>query len=454
MNNKTLIIGLIGTLFLTGCITTGSDFQKPEQPKNWGAYQSDLIERGDVQALGNWWENFDDPVLNQLVHLSMSDSPQRRIAQTRILEARGIRRTTASFLFPQLGASANAGRSAEGFAGTSGDFYDARFDASYEVDIFGRNRKSTKAADQNILNFEEQYRDVTLTLIAEITRDYIDYRSFQRQSEIAQNNLDIQQKTLDLIRHQKNFGEATQLDVERSESLVNTTRSSIPEFARLADAARLRLSVLTGQLPETIKPILSTAKPIPYNTARPLLLAPAQVITLRPDIRAAAANLNAVTSLAEFETLDLLPKFTLAGFYGVAKGVLFDSTSIWNIAAGTAVSLIDFGRIEGRIDAARAVEQRAFEGYRLIMLEAIAEVETALSDYAHINEQYVHLQNAYDNANKALNLSEILYKEGEISFINVLDAQRTLSGSEAALAEAEANKAKSIVRLYKSLGVY
>ncbi len=421
MTYKSVITCLIGSFFLAGCITTEPRFEKPVQPNSWGTYQSDLIVRDDVKALGNWWESFDDPVLNQLINLSLSDSPQRRIAETRILEARGIGKTTASFLFPQIGASADSGRSADGFAGRAGDFYDARFDASYEVDLFGRNRKSTNAAEENIRNFEEQYRDVTLSLIAEVTRDYIDYRGFQKQVSIARNNLTIQEKTLDLIRYQKQFGEATQLDVERSENLVNTTRASIPEFIRLAE---------------------------------PVLLAPSQVITLRPDIRAAAANLRAATSLAEFETLDLFPKFTLAGFYGVAKGALFDSTSIWNISAGTAVSLIDFGRIEGRIDAARAIERRAYEGYRLTILEAIAEVETALSDYAQLNEQYVHLLKAYDNANTALGLSETLYKEGEISFINVLDSQRTLSSADAALTDVEAEKSKSLVRLYKALGVY
>ncbi|NCO04241.1 MAG: TolC family protein [Alphaproteobacteria bacterium] len=454
MTYKSVITCLIGSFFLAGCITTEPRFEKPVQPHSWGTYQSDLIVRDDVRALGNWWESFDDPVLNQLINLSLSDSPQRRIAETRILEARGIRKTTASFLFPQIGASADSGRSADGFAGRAGDFYDARFDASYEVDLFGRNRKSTNAAEENIRNFEEQYRDVTLSLIAEMTRDYIDYRGFEKQVSIARNNLTIQEKTLDLIRYQKQFGEATQLDVERSENLVNTTRASIPEFIRLADAARLRLSVLTGQLPEVVTPILEAQKPIPKTVIEPVLLAPSQVITLRPDIRAAAANLRAATSLAEFETLDLFPKFTLAGFYGVAKGALFDSTSIWNIAAGTAVSLIDFGRIEGRIDAARAIERRAYEGYRLTILEAIAEVETALSDYAQLNEQYVHLLKAYDNANTALGLSETLYKEGEISFINVLDSQRTLSSADAALTDVEAEKSKSLVRLYKALGVY
>ncbi|MCI5060174.1 MAG: TolC family protein [Alphaproteobacteria bacterium] len=276
----------------------------------------------------------------------------------------------------------------------------------------------------------------------------------QSQVDIAKRNLDIQLKTLDLVRKQKEFGEAPQLDVERAETLVNTTRSSIPEFKRLADNARFRLSVLIGLLPENLRPILQQKAAIPGSDVKPVLSAPANIIALRPDVRAAAFNLSAATALAESAVADIFPEFTLSGFFNIVDNALIDQTSVWSVAVGSAVNLIDFGKIRGRIDAARAVEREAYEAYKKVILQSVSEVETALSDYAYINEQYAHLSNAFINTKKALELSQLLYREGEVSFVNVLEAQRTLNESDSALVNIESARAQSLVRLYKSLGIY
>jgi outer membrane protein TolC len=183
-------------------------------------------------------------------------------------------------------------------------------------------------------------------------------------------------------------------------------------------------------------------------------MAPANVLSIRPDIRAASANLAASTSLAESITTELFPTFTISGFFGTADALLGNSASIWNIVLGGAVNLIDFGRIEGRIDFARAREMQAYQTYRRTILEAVTEVETALTDTSHIQQQRISLQKAYESADRSLTLSETLYKEGEISFLDVLDSQRTVNEAESALITSEAAQAESIVRLHKSLGVY
>ncbi|MFK7839511.1 MAG: efflux transporter outer membrane subunit [Bdellovibrionales bacterium] len=444
---------LLSSVMLSGCFTGSPNFPTLNMQKIWGSENNQTIEIVEHTALKKWWLGFNDPVLNTLIDYSMSDSPDRLIAAARISEARGVRRTARSNLLPQIGASLLGGRQDNGVIGAD-NYYDAAFDASFEIDVFGKNRKNLNAADAQIEALEAQYQDVTLTLVAEVTRSYIGYRAFQKQNIIAKKNLEIQEKTLDLIRQQFEFGEAPRLDVERSENLVNTTRSSIPEFKRLADNARLQLIVLTGQLPDTLLSILSETADIPGASVRTVLMTPADVLTIRPDIRAASANLEANTKLAESVTAELLPNFTISGFYGIAENALTNSTSVWNIALGAAVSLLDFGRIEGRIDAARAREVQAFQLYRKTILEAVSEVETALTDIAHINEQRVSLQKAYQNADQAFMLSESLYREGEISFLDVLDAQRTVNEADSALITAEAAQAESLVRLFKSLGVY
>lgn len=451
---RTKVVSLtLSTLLLSGCFAGPTDLSEPQRPESWSAYENVITADVETTNLQNWWQNFDDLALNELIALTLNDSPDRNIAQARILEARGIRRTTRSALFPQIGASGNFERSDQGFVGPD-EFYDATFDASFELDVFGKNRNNARAATSQLKALEAQYHDTTLTLIAEVTRAYIDYRAFNKQMRIAKKNLDIQQKTAELIKSRHRVGEAPRLDVERAENLVNTTKSSIPEFRRLSDNARLSLSVLTGHLPQDIQPILEADADIPGANLQPVLTSPAEVLSVRPDIRAAQHNLRASTKLAEAAWADLFPSFTLSALFGEAEGGFSPATKIWTIAIGSAVNLIDFGRIEGQIDAARAREKQAYETYRRTILSAVTDVETALVDYMRINEQRDSLQKAFENADRALTLSQQLYNEGEISFIDVLDAQRTVNEADSALVTTEAAQSNSLVKIYKALGVY
>ena len=451
--SKKILLSAASCFILSGCLVTTPSFTPPSTPDSWSDYQNNIVQQDNVQALGQWWTQFNDPALNQIINLAMEDSPDRRIAQTRILEARGLRRSAVGALFPSLDATGSVGREDNGI-NDEDNVYQAGFDASYEIDILGQNRKTANAAQANIKSLEAQYHNVTLTLIAEIARDYTQYRAAQRQVQIAKSNLELQEKTLDLVRNLYEYGEVPKLDVEQAENLVNTTRSSIPEFERRAKNSALRLSVLTGNLPEKLDQFLNVEAPIPHTSIDPVLMAPADVIALRPDVRAAISSLEAAGSLTDAAIADLFPQFNVSGFFGIAENALTSSTTIWSVAIGTAVNLIDFGRIRGRIDTAKAIEMRAFEAYRKTVIEAVTEVETALNDYAKINEQYVHLTNAYDNAREALRLSQLLYREGEVSFLNVLDSQRNVNVADINLINVRSNKTQSLIRLYKSLGVY
>lgn len=451
------ILLAFSALTLSGCVLSDISYNSLlGQPENWSAPAAETVAAVESSDLKSWWTRFDDPALDQLVDLALTDSPDRLIAEARIAEARGLRRTAKSSLFPQVGLSGQAGRedTDSDMADYPDNFYEAGFDASYEIDIFGRNRKNLSAASEQVLEAQEQYHNISLSLIAEVTRNYIDYRAAQNQLRIAQKNLESQEKTLELIDELHFIGSAPRLDVERANNLVNTTRASIPEFQRQADNALLRLSVLVGVLPEALPEGLEQSAEIPGADVQPVLMAPAQVLAIRPDVRAAGHFLSANSVLADAAVADIFPTFTISGFYGIADNALSGSISPWSVALGAAVSLLDFGRIEGRIDAAKAREQQAYQMYRKTILTAVSEVETALNDYAHINQQRISLQLAYDSAGSALDLSQTLFKEGEVAFLDVLDAQRTANNAEAALVRAKAAQAESLTRLYKSLGVY
>ena len=451
---KIIYLGLC--MVLSGCFQGSLDLSEPEFPKLWTARDGETVKQVEVKELEKWWLGFNDPVLNKLVDLVLEQSPDRLTAEAKIKEARGLRHTAISALLPQIGASGSSGRQDTGLdsPGSVDSFYEAGFDASFEIDVFGRNRKNYTASDARLKSAEAAYHNVSLSLIAETIRTYIDYRSAQNQYRIATKNLKSQEKTLGLIQDLNKMGSAPRLDVERTENLVNTTRASLPEYKRLSENAKLRLSILTGALPETLAPILTPDAEIPGADIGPVLMAPAKALTLRPDIRAAAENLKENTALSESATAEFFPSFSLSGFYGISDGGLVTNANVWNVALGAAVSLLDFGRIEGRIDAARAREMQAYQQYRKTVLSAVTEVETALNDYAYINERRISLQKAFENADQALALSQSLYKEGEISFLDVLDAQRNANNAESAVVSARAAQAESLTRLYKSLGVY
>ena len=452
------ILMLSSALLLAGCFGGASQYEKTAATSGWVTKSDTIARTAQADTLKNWWLGFEDENLNALVAEALSDSPDRNIAMARITEARGLRRSTRSSLFPQIGASAQIGRADNGsFGGAGGgadDVYDAAFDASYEIDVFGQNRAQARASDDNLTALQFAYDHTSLTLIGDVVRNYIDMRRFEKQVRIAERNLYSQEKTLELVRNLMEVGEATSLDAQRSENLVNTTRASIPAYKAQADAARFALSVLTGKTPQDLVPMIALDKTLPSANFEPVLMTPSNVIANRPDVNAAAAALSAQSNLSYAAMVDIFPSFTLSGLYGITRSTFVDRTNIWSLAAGTAVSLIDFGRIRGAIDAQRAVEEQVYQAYRKAVLSATAEVETALSDYLRITEAKVSLAAAFENARETLRLSQLLYEEGEISFLDILEAQRTLNNADTSLVDAEANSLQALTRLYKALGVY
>lgn len=451
---------VITTIFLlSGCVTASGEFIPPAMPTDWqGQQRMQEVEQpfsvsSETLVLKEWWTFLGDPILNNLVDEALENSPTRAKALARIEEARGVRRSERGNLFPTLSASGQVGREDSGITKPD-EFYDAGFDASFELDIFGRNRKKRAASDFELQAMEAAYEDVSLSLIAEVARHYVEYRMYEKQAQIAAENLRSEKKVLELVREQKRHGIATEMDVERAENQMNVTRAQIPELLRQSDHARLILGVLTGALPEEIfKLVTGTASSLGTDIT-PVLASPALIMAQRPDIRAARALFSAKTKYAESVTADLFPTLTLNSFFGIQDGVFVSAANVWSVALGMAVTLVDFDRVEGRVDAAHAQEEQAYQDFKLSVLEAVMDVEGALVDYSRINEQRIALDGSLQNARKSLDHAKTLYQEGETSLLEVLDAQRSLNKAQADALTAEYGQTIALIGLYKSLGVY
>jgi NodT family efflux transporter outer membrane factor (OMF) lipoprotein len=455
-----------GAGLLAGC-NVGPEYASPRGPTDaqWAEPLEAGLEGGPAD-LRRWWGTFNDPVLDSLVDRSLSGSLDLREAAARVREARARRGVVGADQFPtvDVNASASQNRASEnsfgGFSGGPGsesDLYDIGFDATWEIDIFGRVRRSVEAADADVEAAVESARDARVVLVSEVARNYVEYRSAQARLVIAQENVKTQQDTLGLSKDRLAAGLATDLQVAQATAQLETTRSQIPRLTQALKRAAFRLDVLLGVPPGTVGPELATASGVPGTPATVLVGMPAELVRRRPDIRRAERSLAAATARVGVATADLYPRFTLSGSFGLESedtGNLFDGDSRTWSAGPLAVRwpIFDAGRIRSTIRVNEAQQEQSLVQYERTVLQAYEEVANALVAYARVKERRESLAVAVDANRKAVELANDLWTRGLTDFLNVLDSQRALFLAEDQLAESDAEVTTSLIAIYKSLG--
>lgn len=444
-------LALIPLLLTTSCaLQHKAPGPAPQTPPAWT-----MALPAGTSLQGVWWQSYRDTALEGLIVDALADSPRLGEANARIAEVRGQRRTAAGALYPQLDANARSARADEGIRtfGNPNTLYEATFDASYEIDLFGGNAARVDAADADIRARQASYNDTRLSLAAEVAREYLDYRRLQRQVSLTQETLTSQREGLRLTRTRFDAGIATDLDVAQAESLALSTQAQLPGLEQQARAALLRLTVLTALPPAELETRMRELRPIPIPDVTPLLDQPANVLARRPDVQAATATLQAASALSAAEATELYPSLNLSALFGVQDTTAFGGFNIWSLGAGMAAPLLNFGRIEGRIDAAEAREEGAYHAYRGVVLQAVADVETALSDLVQQRNRRILLAQSVESDARALRLAWTRYKDGIIPFLDVLNAEQQQLRSRLTLAEAEGQEAIAFASLSKALAL-
>lgn len=447
---------------LGGC-AAGTDYKAPalKLPALFGnsskaesalAVSDDLSIRNTAQ----WWTQFNDIILNELVARALNNNQNLKSTQARIAEARGLRRTSIGILFPILEASGNAGRNkseSQSVSNNSG----AQFDASWEVDLFGGNRRSAEASGANVSAAIADYNAASLSLAAEVARQYIEYRYLQHQVALARQSVAAQNEIAALTRDLYNADLTSGLEVSQAESLVETTRANVPLYERSLEATRQSLAVLLGVTADELpQEQLEKTVSIPLALGLPFVDAPAIIIARRPDIVAAERRFASATALTSAELATLYPSLSLSGLFGfndTSGGRNNGSGSIWSLGTNIAAPLLNFGVIQGRIDTQSARAKAAYYTYRQSVLEAVADVETSLSGFAYETQRHDGLSSAVGKSRETVRLARLRYENGLTAFTDVLQAQQDLYVREQALAESEAARAQALVAIYKSLGV-
>lgn len=440
---------------LAACSAEPNNPNSLSAPPAWVVKSAYYANEIDTVKLSAWWRRFHDKNLNKLVAQTLENNPDLHIALSRIQEARGLQDAAQAKLFPALNGEINAGRSRQTFfQPVTGGTYNTSFDASYEIDLFGKNRAALSAAEVNTLAQQKDYEWVKLSLIAEVTRTYVAMCAAEKQRQLAVRNLKIQRDTLNLVRQQYQAGGSSEFDFHRTALQVNQSSARIADYKRQKETLALALITLTGITHKNILSDLGPIRGVPQISISAIADAPARVMARRPDIAAANLRFAEATKLKQSQIAAVFPTLSLSGLFGISKTLLVNTTNVWSLGTNVAMSLLDFGRVKGSIQAASAREYAAFEIWRKTILQGVQDVETALVTISRIQEQLVSLKRAQQNAEKSLRLAKIRYREGDASLIEVLDTQRQKLETDNELINAESNYAIAIVALYKALGQY
>jgi NodT family efflux transporter outer membrane factor (OMF) lipoprotein len=454
---------LLAVLVPLAACKVGPDYQPPEtkMPDAWTQEMKTGVVQGPAD-LADWWTRFGDQTLTDLIERADRGNLDLAIALARIKQSRAALGIAKGEKVPALDATGSAeyvDQSDNGVFGAVGDgtdLWSLGFDASWELDVAGRIARSVESAAAGLGAQFENYRDVRVLLYAEVARNYITMRAFQQRLKLARDNVKTQQDSLKLAQARLEAGVSPELDVAQAQTNLGNTEQLIPSLEQGRVASMLRIAVLLGVHPGDVRQALDPEGEVPAPPGEIGVGLPADVLRQRPDIRAAERNLAAATARIGVATADLYPRLSLGGFFALEStslSDLFSSDSVtWGIGMPVRWSLFAGGRIRSNIALEEARTEEALHTYERAVLLAIEEVEGAINRYEQEQLRRDALQRAVTAAQRSVELSLDLYRQGLVDFQNVLDAQRSLLSFQDQLAESEGFVGANLVALYKALG--
>jgi NodT family efflux transporter outer membrane factor (OMF) lipoprotein len=469
------ILSVLLITVISGCLAVGPDYVRPDTTvnKDWNTkLKSDSDKKKtDTNNLAAWWNALDDKRLSSLIERAEKGNLDLKKAQAKIREARARRGVAKAGFFPTLNAtgSANRSRNSENLgsnasigsnvdigSGMTSDLYTAGFDASWELDIFGGVRRSVEAAQANLEASRENMRDVLVTLLAEVAKGYVDVRTYQARIAIAEENLKTQEETYQLTIWRNEAGLSDQLAVQQARYNLENTRSNIPTLRTGLEEVMNSIAVLLGEQPGKVHEELSKRESIPVAPQNIAVGVPADILRRRPDIRKAERELASQTAEIGVATADLYPKFTLSGSIGlesISTGNLLSSGSR-NYSFGPSITIPIFsgGSTLQNIEIQSALQEQYLIAYKTTVLDALKDVENALTAYAQEQKRRQALTDAAAAAREAVKLARDEYRSGLIAFSDVLESERSLLTYEDSLASSEGEVTTNLISLYKALG--
>ncbi|MDE1165361.1 MAG: TolC family protein [Pseudomonas sp.] len=461
MNAVKLFMPSLLVLALAAC-AVGPDYKTPDTAAaTLTAAKSDGKTQYDSRQFdAAWWQQFDDPTLNQLVSQSLSGNRDLRVAFARLKAARAIRDDISNDNLPVVTSRVSSDVGKGQVPGQTTDRvnserYDLGLDMAWEIDLFGRIQRQLEASNAQEDVAKADLQQLQVTMIAELVDAYGDLRGAQLREHIALANLKTQQESRSITVTLRDAGVGNELDVVRADARLAGVEATVPQLQALQIRSKNRIATLLGQRPEQLSVDLSPAQLPAISKALPIG-DPAQLLRRRPDVRSAERKLAAATANIGVATADLFPRVSLSGFLGftAARGSQIGSAAAnaWSLGPSITWAAFDLGSVRARIRGANADAEGALATYEQQVLLALEESENAFSDYGKTQQRLQSLVKQSDSSRAAANLASIQYREGTVDYLVLLDAERERLSAEDAQAQAETEQYRGIVAIYKALG--
>lgn len=473
MRSKVLII--VSSALLSAC-AVGPNFKEPQTdlPQQWRAptATNDAVEH-------EWWKQFHDATLDDLVARALATNAQVQIATLRLVQSRVVRGVEAGARWPVVNASLGYSRERQSENGTATRLIDliapgeggqeiiqllsepfnvfqGGFDVGWELDLWGRVRRSVEAADANMRLSEQDLRDAQLSLVGEVVRGYLELRGIQDQLRIANADAAAGADLVELTEYRVKGGLVDELDLTTQRARLAESRSNIPQLRQQETQLVSALAVLVNAQPGSLDAQLSATSP---TFALPSTIAggvPSEVARRRPDIQRAEAQLQAATAEIGVAVADLYPRFTLTGSFVLQSLKASDFTDWgsrqWSIGPSLSLPIFDGGRRRAAVELRKLDQQQAAVTYQQTVLRAWHEIENALSGYSAEQERNRELATALAQSRDAYDIARVRYNHGMINYLAELDARRTLFQTERAYSQSNTQLGTQWVAVYKALG--
>ncbi|WOJ90380.1 efflux transporter outer membrane subunit [Methylocapsa polymorpha] len=474
--SKWIWLGSLGLAAGLAACAVGPDYHVPETPVPDGFLHSTGFSSNSSQSstadLAEWWRALHDPELDALIVRAIGANPDVEIALTRLQEARTQEIVVTSEALPVLEGTAGGGigtgtdltrgratpllRSAENSTNLKKINRVGGFDATWELDIFGKFRRELEAAVYDAEALAEARDWILVTVAADVARAYIDMRALQREVGVLQQNIGVAQRSLDLVRTRFERGLTNEMDVTLAQRQLATLQASVPPLGAQIAASQHVIAVLLGQFPEDLVKELSGPGLMPALPAHIPIGLPVDLLRRRPDIRSAERRLAAATARIGAATADLFPTVTLSGALGAQGGPHSSSavpiTLIGSLGPSVYWPVLDFGALDAKVDIADLQAHELMVAYKQTILAAVQQVDDEVASYRAEQDRLKDLDRALAAARRATKLASERYDRGLTDFLNVLDAERQEFDLEQQHVVTRQMAAEQLVALYKALG--
>jgi outer membrane protein, multidrug efflux system len=450
---------LFAALALAGCASVGPDYKTPAtQAAN--VQGIDAARESAAQFQAAWWKQFNDPVLDALIQRAAKGSLDLRIAAARLNESRALLGSAKSDQLPTIDTDVAYSRAMEQQPGFTSqrvaiNTYQAGFDASWEVDLFGGVRRSVEAARADLGASEASLHDAQVSLFAEVARNYFELRGTQQRLAIAQRNIANQGDTLKLIQTRAEIGTASEQDVASASAQLSAAKAQLPVLDSQARAYEYRLAVLIGERPGELDVDVSPTSFKPIAAVLPIGDA-GDVLSRRPDVRIAERQYAAANARIGVAKADFFPHISLGGFFGFLAGQSNDfggpASRAWSFGPSITWSGLNVERVRSNLHASEARADAAEANYQRTVLQAIEDVDNAVVGYNAEHARVEQLIAQSEQSRRAADLARIRYQEGATGYLELLDAERVQLAAEDDLAQSESAIDTRAVALYKALG--